>query len=129
MVMVIDIVHVWMLLKTKSFQHSAFLVDLVHCLRDPQVLFFSKKNFKTGFHDTIHTFKNYFVTVFSIFSNKRYPNWPIIYDKPHFFMPGTCFEKYIGYKVYDIGRVRQSILIALIGNEMHSQSIVFPKQK
>ena len=29
--------------------------------------------FKTGSHDIIHTFKNYFATVFSIFSNKRYP--------------------------------------------------------
>ena len=36
--------------------------------------FFSRNNFKTGFHSTIHTFKNYFVTVFSAFSNKRYPN-------------------------------------------------------
>ena len=29
---------------------------------------FGKINFKTGSHDTIHTFKNYFVTVFSIIS-------------------------------------------------------------
>jgi len=35
---------------------------------------FSKNNYKTGSHGTIHTFKNYFVTVFSVFSNKRYPN-------------------------------------------------------
>ena len=27
--------------------------------------FFQKKNFKTGSHDTIHIFINYFVTVFS----------------------------------------------------------------
>ena len=26
-----------------------------------------KKNFKTGFHNTIHTFKIYFVTMFSVF--------------------------------------------------------------
>ena len=31
-------------------------------------------NFKIGSHDTIHTFKNYFTTVFSVFSNKQYPN-------------------------------------------------------
>ena len=31
---------------------------------------FSKFNFKTKSHDTIHTFKNYFATVFSVFSNK-----------------------------------------------------------
>ena len=28
--------------------------------------------FKIGSHDTIHTFKIYFVTVFSVFSNKQY---------------------------------------------------------
>ena len=31
---------------------------------------FNKFNFKTESHDTIHTFKNYFATVFSVFSNK-----------------------------------------------------------
>ena len=36
--------------------------------------FFSTKNFKTRLHDTIHIFKNYFATVFSVFSNKRYLN-------------------------------------------------------
>ena len=34
----------------------------------PTSTLFRKKNFKTGSHDTIHTFKNYFVTVFSVFS-------------------------------------------------------------
>ena len=34
---------------------------------------FSKKTFKTGSHNTIHTFKNYFAIVFLVFSNKRYP--------------------------------------------------------
>ena len=34
-----------------------------------------QNNFKTGSHGTIHTFKNYFVIVFSIFSSQqlRYP--------------------------------------------------------
>ena len=43
-------------------------VGPVHCSRDLH-LFFSakkKKNFKIEFHGTIHTFKNYFVTIFSI---------------------------------------------------------------
>ena len=34
-----------------------------------------------GSHDIIHTFKNYFATVFSVFSfnkNKLYPNEPIV---------------------------------------------------
>ena len=35
---------------------------------------FSKFFFKTVSHNTIHTFKNYFATVFLIFNNKRYPN-------------------------------------------------------
>ena len=50
------------------------MVGHMHCSRDPQVLFFfsSKNNFKTGFHDIIYTFKNYFAAMFSIFSNKWY---------------------------------------------------------
>ena len=39
---------------------------------------FTKNNFKIGSYSTIHTFKNYFVTVFLIFSNKQYSNRPII---------------------------------------------------
>ena len=34
----------------------------------PTSTLFKKKNFKTRFHSTIHTFKNYFTTVFSVFS-------------------------------------------------------------
>ena len=30
--------------------------------------FFNKNNFKTGSHDTIYIFKNYFTTIFSIFN-------------------------------------------------------------
>ena len=45
-----------------------FLEGLVQCSRDPQVLYLEKKNFKTGFHSTIHIFKNYFATMFSVFS-------------------------------------------------------------
>jgi len=30
----------------------------------PASIFFSKNNFKTGFHNTIHTFKNHFATRF-----------------------------------------------------------------
>ena len=49
----------------------------VHCSRDPQISFFSKIFIKNWSHGTIHTFKNDFVTVFSVFSNKQYPNRPI----------------------------------------------------
>ena len=46
--------------------------------RRPTNTFFNKIFIKTEFHDTIHTFKNYFVTVFLIFnfSNKSYLNRP-----------------------------------------------------
>ena len=39
------------------------------------------KNIKNGSHGTIHTFKNYFTTVFSVFSfnkNKLYLNGPLM---------------------------------------------------
>ena len=39
---------------------------------------FSKNNFKTRSHGIIYTFKNYFVTVFSVFSNKQYPNTHLV---------------------------------------------------
>ena len=32
---------------------------------------FNKFFFKTEFYGTIHTFKNYFITIFIVFSNKR----------------------------------------------------------
>ena len=50
---------------------------------DPQITLFSNFFIKNGSHGTIYTFKNYFATVFSVFSfqfqqNKFYPNRPII---------------------------------------------------
>ena len=39
---------------------------------------FSKFFFKIRSHGIIHTFKNYFVAVFSVFSNKWYPNNPLV---------------------------------------------------
>ena len=47
---------------------SALPVGLMHCSRDSQISFFTQTFIKNGSHDTIHTFKNYFVTVFSVFS-------------------------------------------------------------
>ena len=35
---------------------------------------FGKINFKIRSHSIIYTFKNYFFTIFLIFSNKQYPN-------------------------------------------------------
>ena len=40
--------------------------------------FFQKNNFKTRSYDIIHIFNNYFVTVFSVFSNKWYSNRPLL---------------------------------------------------
>ena len=57
----------WVLCKKRK-QNYAFLVGPVHCSRDTQVLYAGKKNFKTRSHSTIHIFKNYFVTMFSVFS-------------------------------------------------------------
>ena len=50
---------------------------------DPQIFFFNKTFIKNGSHGTIHTFKNYFTTVFLVFSfqfqqNKFYPNRPLV---------------------------------------------------
>ena len=56
------------------FFRSAFLsfsVGLVHCSQNLQTSFFTKTFIKNGSHDIIHTFENYFATVFSIFSKIR----------------------------------------------------------
>ena len=45
-----------------------FLVGLVHYSWDSQVPLFNKNNFKIGSHGSIHTFKNYFATIFLVFS-------------------------------------------------------------
>ena len=72
------------------FFFSAALFDQVNCeqcicalFTNPQILFFSNFFIKNGSHDTIHTFKNYFVTVisvsvFSFSKNKLNPNGPYI---------------------------------------------------
>ena len=59
--------------------HPASVNGFVHCLQDPQISFFNKTFIKNGSHGTIHTFKNYFATMFLVFSNKRYPNRPLMF--------------------------------------------------
>ena len=49
--------------ETKCTIHALF----IHCSWDPQPLY-SEKNIKNGSYSTIHTFKNYFATMFSVFS-------------------------------------------------------------
>ena len=51
-------------LLTWSFVNSVFM----HGLWVPQTLFFINFFIKNGSHGTIYTFKNYFATVFSVFS-------------------------------------------------------------
>ena len=68
-----------------SIQHLEFCVFSVFSgsralFTRPASTFFHK-NFKTGSHSTIHTFKNYFAILFSVFSNKRYPNRPLVTSK------------------------------------------------
>ena len=63
---------------SRTVYHCSCTVQ--HCSCTVHVL----KNIKNGFHDTIYTFKNYFATVFSVFSfqfsvfsnNKLNPNGP-----------------------------------------------------
>ena len=65
--------------ETKYTVHAPF----TYCSWDPQPLY-AEKIFKNGSHGTIHTFKNYFVTVFLIFSfqqNNLYPNEPLFFKK------------------------------------------------
>ena len=55
-------------LEARFSKANALPVDPVHCLQDPQTSFFIKTFIKNVSHDTIHIFKNYFTTVFSVFS-------------------------------------------------------------
>ena len=57
-------------------------MGLVNSTRDSQISLFSNFFIKIGSHGTIHTFKNYFATVFLVFNfqfqqNKFYPNEPL----------------------------------------------------
>ena len=72
---------------TEHFDFSALFsisVGPIYCSRDPKISLFSNFFIKNGFHGTIHLFKNYFATVFSVFSfqfqqNKLYSNRPLMY--------------------------------------------------
>ena len=63
-------------------------VTVHHCIGTVHTL----KNIKNGSHDTIYTFKNYFATVFSVFSfnnNKFNPNGPIMWNLTWLVNQGT----------------------------------------
>ena len=59
--------HAFLAFRDKFYCSRMVAALFVHCSWDPQPLY-SKKYIKNGSHGTIHTFKNYFVTVFSVFS-------------------------------------------------------------
>ena len=55
-------------------------MGLVHYSQNPQTSLFNNFCIKNGSHSAIHIFKNYFTTVFLVFSfqqNKLYPNGPL----------------------------------------------------
>ena len=64
-------------LRRDRFYYSETIFTVHHCSSTVHTL----KNIKNWSHGTIHTFKNYFATVFSVFSfsnNKFNPNRPCI---------------------------------------------------
>ena len=67
---------------TSGIMHCS--VGPVHYSRDPQTFFFTKTFIKNGSHCIIHTFKNYFTIMFSIFNKinciQTDPNSQIIYQ-------------------------------------------------
>ena len=54
--------------RVACFDFSAVNSAPMHCSQVPQTSLFSNFFIKNGFYSTIHTFKNYFATVFSVFS-------------------------------------------------------------
>ena len=61
-------------MKRKKMRFAFFFCGSRALFTGPISTNFSKFFFKIGSHSTINTFKNYFVTVFLVFNNKRYPN-------------------------------------------------------
>ena len=58
----------WTVAAKFDFSHSFQSINAHSALfTDPQISLFSNFFIKNGFHDTIHTFKNYFATVFFSF--------------------------------------------------------------
>ena len=70
-----------------------FLVGLMHCLQK-QTSFFIKTFIKNGSHSTIHTFKNYFATVFLVF-NFQFSTFNCIQTDPQqILVSSTCKISY-----------------------------------
>ena len=61
--------HFWVEDKVTVHVHKVTVhVLFTHCSWDPQPLYSEKNNLKMGLTVFIHTFKNYFTTVFSVFN-------------------------------------------------------------
>ena len=94
-----DLVYVWIVFFSGrcafAFNFCRFRVLFMR----PTSLKFSNFNFKTGSHDTIYTFKNYFVIVFLVFNNKRYPNKHLLYLE-HLHQLVQIFFVYFSIKTY-----------------------------
>ena len=67
---------VWIALRTCVSTFCWKMVGPTALFTDPQKSSKYKFQYKFGSHGTIYIFKNYCATVFSVFSNKRYPNIP-----------------------------------------------------
>ena len=70
--------------------HLNFTMGPMHYLWNSQTSLFNKIFIKNGSHGTIHTFKNYFATIFSIFCN---PFFPTDHDYHHLtigYEHGSC---------------------------------------
>ena len=54
--------------------HCSRIVEalFMYCSQDPHSLYSKKIKIKNGFHNIIHIFKNYFATIFSVFSKISY---------------------------------------------------------
>ena len=72
------LVYVWIALKRKKTCALRFFFGFRALFMGPASTDFNKFFFKTGSHSTILTFKNYFVIVFSVFSNKQYSNKSLV---------------------------------------------------
>ena len=92
-----------------TFDYSPANSASVHCSWVPQTSLFSNFFIKNRFHDTIHTFKNYFTTMFSVFSfqfsvfskNKLYPYRPIVWARIRFiFFISLPWQIYFSLALY-----------------------------
>ena len=76
------LMHAFLFLGDKVHCSCTVHILFTHCSRDSQPLYLEKKYIKNESHSTIHTFKNYFATVFSI-SNQitiaTHPNLQQVY--------------------------------------------------